>query len=298
MDNAARYIDWSLMRAFLAVAEAGSLSAAARVLGASQPTLGRQIREIEAQTGMHLFRRQPRGLDLTADGMALLPHARAMRAAMRDVALLAAGHDAEMAGVVRITASEMVAHHIVPSILAGIRVDHPEIEVELVPSDRAENLLFREADIAVRMYRPEQLDVVARRLGVLEIGIFAARSYLERRGWPDSPEALLQHDLIGYDRSELILRGMRAVGFDVTRNAFATRCDNQVTYWELLRAGCGIGFGQRHVGQADPAVEEIDIGIVIPGLPVWLAAHRQLRQVSRLGHVWDRLAEGLAPVLL
>ncbi|KPP83342.1 MAG: Transcriptional regulator [Rhodobacteraceae bacterium HLUCCO07] len=298
MDKSVRDIDWSLMQAFLAVAEAGSLSAAARVLGVSQPTLGRQIRAMEEQTGLTLFRRQPRGLDLTQDGAALVPHARAMRDAMRDVALYAAGHDAEMAGVVRITASEVVAHHILPSIMAGIRADHPEIELELVPSDRAENLLFREADIAVRMYRPEQLDVVARRLGELEIGIFAARSYLERRGRPESPEALLQHDLIGYDRSELILRGMRAVGFDLTRDAFATRCDNQVTYWELLRAGCGIGFGQRHVGRTDPAVEEIDIGIAIPGLPVWLAAHRQLRQVSRLGHVWDRLAEGLAPVLL
>ncbi|WP_372612254.1 LysR family transcriptional regulator [Aquicoccus sp.] len=297
MDKSVRDIDWSQMQAFLAVAEAGSLSAAARVLGVSQPTLGRQIRAMEEQTGLTLFRRQPRGLDLTQDGAALLPHARAMRDAMRDVALYAAGHDAEMAGVVRITASEVVAHHILPPIMAGIRANHPEIELELVPSDRAENLLFREADIAVRMYRPEQLDVVARRLGELEIGIFAARSYLERRGRPESPEALLQHDLIGYDRSELILRGMRAVGFDLTRDAFSTRCDNQVTYWELLRAGCGIGFGQRHVARIDPGVEEIDIGIAIPGLPVWLAAHRQLRQISRLGHVWDRLADGLAPVL-
>ncbi|WP_306006334.1 LysR family transcriptional regulator [Aquicoccus porphyridii] len=298
MDKSVLDIDWSLMQAFLAVAEAGSLSGAARVLGVSQPTLGRQIREVEERTGLALFKRQPRGLDLTGDGAALLPYARAMRAAMRDVALYAAGHDAGMAGVVRIAASEMVAHHILPPIIADVRAERPEIEIELVPSDRAENLLFREADIAVRMYRPDQLDVVARRLGELEIGIFAARSYLERRGRPDTPEALLRHDLVGYDRSELILRGMAAAGFDLTRGMFATRCDNQVTYWELLRAGCGIGFGQRHIGQADPAVEEIDIGIAIPGLPVWLAAHRQLRQVPRLRHVWDRLAAGLAPMLI
>ncbi len=297
METSVRDIDWSLMQAFLAVAEAGSLSGAARVLGVSQPTLGRQIRAVEERTGLILFSRQPRGLDLTRDGAALLPHARAMRAAMRDVTLYAAGHDAGMSGVVRITASEMVAHHILPGIMAGIRAERPEIEIELAPSDRAENLLFREADIAVRMYRPEQLDVVARKLGELEIGIFAARDYLDRRGWPATPEEMLRHDLVGYDRSDLILRGMRAAGFDATRDMFATRCDNQVTYWELLRAGCGIGFGQRHVGRADPGVEEIDIGIAVPGLPVWLAAHRQLRQVPRLRHVWDRLAEGLSPLL-
>ncbi len=165
MDKALGQVDWALVQAFLAVAEAGSLSRAARGLGRSQPTLGRQVKALEDQLGLRLFRRHPKGLSLSPGGAALLAPARAMGAAMGEIALYAAGQEAGMAGTVRITASEMVSHHLLPPILAGLRQDAPEVQVELVPSDTTENLLYREADIALRMYEPRQLDVVARRLG-------------------------------------------------------------------------------------------------------------------------------------
>lgn len=289
-------LDWALVQAFLAVAEGGSLSAAARATGVSQPTLGRQMKAIEAALGLDLFRRHPRGFELTEAGAALLGPAQAMREAVREIAMYAAGHDAALEGTVRITASEMICHHVLPPIVAQMRAARPEVAVELVPSDVTENLLYREADIAVRMVRPEQLEIVARFLGDIEMGVFAARSYAARRGLPENAETLREHDIVGYDRSELIVKGMRAAGFDVRREDFPVRCDDQTVYWELVRAGCGIGFGQAMVARSDPEVIEIDLGISIPPLPVWLAAHERLRHTPRVRAVWDRLAEGLGRI--
>ena len=294
MEKTLDKLDWALVQAFLAVAEQGSLSAAARRLGASQPTVGRQIKAIENELRLDLFRRHPKGFELTEAGAALVAPAKAMREAMREIALYAAGQEVALAGAVRITASEMVSHHLLPPILARIRQEAPDIEVELAPSDTAENLLYREADIAVRMFRPEQLDVVARYLGEIELGIFASKAYVARCGVPKGPQDMIAHDLVGYDRSELIIRGMREAGFEISREDFNIRCDNQTTYWELVRAGCGIGFGQAMVARRDLDMVEIDFGFPLPSLPVWLAAHQGLRHTPRVRLVWEMLADGLA----
>ncbi len=293
MDTALETVDWSLVQSFLTVAEAGSLSGAARRLGRSQPTLGRQIAELERQLGIALFVRHPRGLRPTETGAALVPHARRIREAISAISVTAAGRAQEVGGTVRITASIFASHYILPPILADIRTREPAIQLELVPTDSSENLLFREADIAVRMYRPDQLDIIARKLGTLELGVFAARSYLERAGRPATPQDLTDHDLVGYDRNDLILRAMRERGWPVTRESFATRCDNQATYWELVRAGCGIGFSQKGVAKDDPLVEELDLGFPIDPLPVWLATHQAMRNTPRIRRVWDLLARGL-----
>lgn len=289
--------DWSLVPAFLAVAETGTLSGAARRLGSSQPTLGRQIRALEDQFGTALFIRHPRGLTLSEAGQALLPAARHMQEAAQRMALQAAGQDHALQGVVRITASHVVSHYVLPPILARLRREEPGITIELAPSDSAENLLFREADIALRMFRSTQLDIVTRHLGTLPVAVFASRDYLDRRGRPRTPDDLMRHDLIGYDRSDLILRGMRAAGFPATRDWFALRCDDQAACVELARAGCGIGFVQRHIAERDPALEILELGIDLPGLPVWLAAPQTTRRTPRIARVWDLLAEGLAPLL-
>ncbi len=298
MERSAEILDWALLQAFLAVAEAGSLSAAARRLGVSQPTLGRRVQAAERALGVTLFRRVPRGLEPTEAGAALIPAARTMAEAAQALRLSAAGREAGLAGPVRITASVMVAQHLLPPILARLRSELPEISVELVPSDRTENLLFREADIAVRMVRPEQLDLVARHLGDMPLGIFAARSYLARRGRPGTAEEFFTHDLVGEDREDRILRGMRALGWPATREGFATRCDDTATAWTLIRAGCGLGIGPRAVGGADPDLEEIALpGVALPSLPVWLAAPERTRRTPRLARVWTALAAGLQPHL-
>ena len=293
MDNMIAPQDWSLIQSFLAVAETGSLSAAARTLGRSQPTLGRQIQTLEQTLGAQLFDRHARGLKLSDTGNNLLPLAQQMHQAMNEIALAAAGQSQQLEGTVRITASVLTSHYILPSILATIRRAEPAIQLDLIPSDTTENLLFREADIAIRMYRPTQLDIVTRHIADVEMGVFAARSYLDRKGRPQTAKDMLNHDLVGYDSNDLIVNTMRAMGWPITRESFAVRCDNQATYWELVRRGCGIGFSQAGVGRAEPLVEELKFGLEIPKLPIWLAAHQAMRQTPRIRRVWDLLADGL-----
>ncbi|MHA1127616.1 MAG: LysR family transcriptional regulator [Alphaproteobacteria bacterium] len=283
-------LDWTHIQAFLAVAESGSLSSAARELGVSQPTIGRQIRAAEAALGVELFHRQARGLSLTATGALLLEPAREMQTAAAKLSLTAEGRGTSLKGVVRITASELVSHFHLPKILTDIRLAEPEIELELYPSDSTKNLLFREADIAVRMFRPVQLDVITRHLGAMRIGMFASKDYVARKGMPMGLEDIMQHDFVGYNDDDQIINGMREMGLDVDRHFFKTRCDNQVTHWQLARAGCGIGFAQMSVGFADPDMVQVLPEVPLPALPVWLTAPEALHTNPRIRRVFDLLA--------
>lgn len=286
--------DWSLLQSFLAVADHGSLSAAARASGASQPTLGRHIRALEAQTGLTLFHRTPTGLEPTEAALPLIEAARGMAVQAARLALNAAGQGEGLAGTVRLTASRVVSTYLLPPILARLRAEEPAIQIELVPSDTTENLLYNAADIALRMYRPEQLDIVARHVTDLPLGLYAAPAFLNRHGRPRSADDLRAHHFVGYDRDERILRLMRAMGMVVTRTDFPLRCDDQVVYWELVRAGCGIGGMQCRTADADPAVERILPDLPLPALPLWLAAPDSLRRNPRIRRVWDFLAGALA----
>ncbi len=287
--------DWSLVQSFLSVADHGSLSGAAQALGRSQPTLGRQVQALEATLGTQLFDRHARGLRLSAAGAALLPHARAMAAAVHALSMAAAQQAGQTAGTVRVTASLFLSHYVLPGALARIRREAPEIAIELAPSDESESLHFREADIALRMYRPTQLDLVTRHLADIAIGAFAATDYLDRAGRPQRVGDLAAHDLVGFDRNPLILQTMRAMGMPARREDFAVRCDNQATYMALIRAGCGIGFAQVPVGRAEPLVEELPMDLGIPALPVWITAHEKMRHTPRIRRIWDLLVRELPP---
>lgn len=293
MDKSLQQIDWSLIRAFLAVAEEGSLSGAARVIGQSQPTLGRQIREIESALGVELFHRHPKGLSLTDLGAAVLGPAKAMREAAGAISLVAAGGDSAPEGDVRLTASVIVSHFVLPPILAKLRASDPGIQIDLVASDASDNLLFREADIALRMYRPEQLDMVTRHVCDLPLGIYAARSYLDRVGRPESLEDLMRLDWVGYDRSSLMINGMREMGWKVNREFFATRTDDQAGNWQLIRAGCGVGIAQVASARGEAGVERLFPDMKMPSLPVWLTTHERLRRTPRVARVWEALSTGL-----
>ncbi len=294
--SALSQLDWSLIQSFVAVADEGSLTGAAKRLGQSQPTVGRHIARVEEILEVVLFRRVRRGLELTEGGAAILPAAKEMAAAAARLSLAAAGRAQTLSGVVRITASIVMANYVLPEVLANIRHLEPEIELELHASDATENLLFHEADIAVRMYRPEQLDIITRHVGDMQIGLFAATSYLERRGTPANLEELMEHDWIGYDRSELMIKGMRAAGWEVDRHFFRTRCDDQAAYWKLLEAGCGIGVGQLAMANKFSGVQRVVPEFDVPPIPVWLTAPEALRQSMRIRRVYDLLAEGLGDV--
>jgi DNA-binding transcriptional LysR family regulator len=297
MSTSLMSLDWTLIQAFLAVAEEGSLSGAARETGISQPTLSRQIKAIEDQLHVRLFDRQAKGLDLTDTGHELLPAAKAMFAAAGQFANIAAGHDQEIEGTVRITASEFVSHYILPEIMADIRESHPDIQLELNSTDHSENLLFREADIAIRMYRPTQLDMITRRLGVLQLGFFASQSYIQRRGEPVSIAELMTHDMIGYDRSERFIKGAAEYGWELSKHDFAVRCDLQTLHGELIKAGCGVGILSTEAGARMPELVAVIKSFPVPGLAVWLTSHEALRHTPRVRAVWKHLETGLAPWL-
>ena len=286
-------LDWTYIRSFLAVAETGSLSAAARETGQSQPTLGRHIKLVEAALGTVLFTRVPTGLRLTDAGMSLLEPARQMSVASIQFATLAAGYETRLSGTVRITASVVVSHYILPEILAALRIEEPDIEIELVPSDATENLIYREADIAVRMYRPTQLDIVTRKIADQSMALFAAKTLIARLGQPEQFEDLARFPFVGFDRSELIIRTMTNFGFPVDRHFFGTRCDDQSAFWELVCAGCGIGAMQTTIGDRDERVERLALQPPLPSLPMWLAATDAMRQSLRVKRVWEFLAEAL-----
>ncbi len=283
--------DWTLLRSFLAVAETGSLSAAARTLGQTQPTIGRHIAALERQLSTALFTRALRGMALTEAGAALVPAAREMRAAAARLSRMAEGQGDAVSGTVRLTASRIVSHFLLPAMIADLRQQEPGIEVEIVPSDTTENLLFREADIALRMYRPTQADVVTRHVTDLALGLYAAPAQLAREGVPRDLAALGAMTFVGFDRSDLMLRTMAGLGVNRTRTDFPVRCDDQVIYWNLGRAGCGIVAMQRVIGDADPYMARIADFLPLPALPVWLTVPEPLRHNPRIRRVLSYLAQ-------
>ena len=282
-------LDWNLIKSFVAVAETGSLSGAARRLASSQPTIGRHIAELEATLDVALFRRGRRGYELTDGGAALLERGRGVSEQAAAFSRLAFGTAETIAGTVRIAASEIVAAYVLPPMLARLGVEEPGIEVEIVASNLVENLLRRDADIAVRMVKPVQNELVARKVADLPLAVCAASAYLDRRGRPERAEDLLCHDLVGYDRSDDIIRGFAILGTIVDRHAFRIRTDNQIVAWEAVRAGNGIGFMQKSLVDRDPTVEPLLPALALPGLPMWLAMHRDVRTSPRIRRVADFL---------
>lgn len=289
-----RALDWSLLQSFLRVARAGSLSAAARSHGISQPTLGRHLRALEETLGQPVLQRFARGQKLTPFGARLLDQISGMEEAAARATLVASGAESGLAGTVRVTAARVVAQYHLPPILAKLRRDCPEIQIDLIASDETENLIFREADIAIRMFRPETGDLVAQKVAEFDLGLYAARSYLDRTGMPQTPDDLIEMEFVGYDRSDVVIRLMAENGYSVTRDFFGLRCDDQLANWELVRAGAGVGGFQRKIADADPLVTRIAPFVRLPSLPVWIVVPQALREVPRIAKVRAALARGFS----
>jgi len=286
-------LDWTLYASFREVMRQGSLSAAARALGLTQPTLGRHVAALEAGLGTALFTRSPKGLTPTGAALDLLPRVEEMHAAAEAAARAVSGRSDGETGVVRLTASEIIGGVVLPPILADFREVHPGVVVELVLSNRNEDLLRRDADIAVRMTRPVQSALVARRIGTVPIGLFAHRRYAAAHDLPWTLDELAAHPVIGFDRDDISRRSIGAEGPLVTREAFAFRCDSDLAQLAALRAGFGIGGCQLGI-----AADEPDLVPVLPGevrfdLEMWLAMHQDLRPVRRVRLMFEHLAEAL-----
>ena len=285
-------LDWRLLQAFVAAAEAGSLGRAAATLGDSQPTLSRRLVQLEQTLRQALFERSPRGLTLTPAGRVLLEPARRMRQQVARMALAMEQQAHTLAGTVRITASEMVSQHLLLPALRALREAHPEIQIELAPGDGVADLLQREADIAVRMFRPRQPTLIARRLADLPLGLYAHRDYLARHG-PVTRDTLGQHYWIGPDQGEQMRRGFARVGYPVTREFFAIRTDHSALAWQAVCAGLGVGAGLRQVAQRWPDVVRVLADESVDPMPCWLVVHRELRGTPRLRAVADAVAAAL-----
>ncbi len=286
--------DWSLWRSFAAVVETGSLSAAARQLGLTQPTMGRHIEELVLVLGTRLFDRTAQGLKPTDASLRLYEPVAGAKQALAEASMVAEGASVALEGTIRLTSSTVVSHYILPPLLRELRQSFPQIAIELVPSDSVENLLLREADIAVRMFRPTQLELITRKLGVTPIVACAHESYLAARGAPHSPDDLRSHDLIGFDRSDLILITARQMGFELQREDFMVRTDSQTAGWELMKAGLGIGFAQSLLVQSTPGMVALLPDLRPPSLEVWLTTHRELFTSRRIRAIYDRLGELLS----
>lgn len=290
--------DWNLVRSFLAALDQGSLLGASRVLLTSQPTVGRHIVELESQLGVVLFERTGRGLVPTATALQLAESAREMETGALQLAQTLTGAQTQTAGTVRITASVPVAVKLLPPLLTQMRQALPDIQVELVSSNQVSNLLRREADIAIRMVRPDQNTLIAKKIGDVALGAYAHKAYLARRGTPRKPTDLLIHDLIGSDADTSILQGFQAMGYPVSREIFALRSDDFIVQWAALQAGYGIGFVADYMRRDQPEVVHVLSGqLKIPPLPMWLAVHREIRTNRRIRAVYDYLASALPIVI-
>ena len=287
--------DWTLLRSFLAVVRHGSLSGAARALKQTQPTIGRHIDELETGLGVALFTRSQSGLHITREAETLLPHAEAMETAFGALVRMAkAGSDRNQPkGVVRISASEAVGTFVLPRFLGRIRRDFPDIAVELALKDRLDDLLRRNADIAVRMTRPQQKALVARKIGTLTLGLYAHRDYAERFGLPRSLEDFKAYHLIGYDRDNHSAQSVLPEFMPLEREDFSVRVDSNAAQVMAIRAGLGIGLMQRRLAQEDPALLPVFPNVVAPKIDCWLVMHRNQKNTAAIRTVFDGLASGL-----
>ncbi len=283
---------WELYRSFLAVFRERSLSGAARTLGLTQPTIGRHIDALEDALGVALFTRSQAGLLATPGAATLLPYAEAMASAASALSRVASGEAQEERGAVRVAASEMIGTEVLPGVLAAFRELHPRIDIELVISNRTEDLLRRDADVAVRMVKPTQSALVARKLGTLHLGLHAHPRYLKTYGTPQSLEELNQHPLIGFDKAPSVRR-LPGLSAPLSREMFAFRCDSDIGQYAALRAGFGIGVCQLALGKRDRLVEVLPGAIDFP-LGVWVVMHKDLKSSRRTRLMYDHLAQQLS----
>lgn len=287
---------WELYRSFLAVIREGSLSAAARRLTLTQPTIGRHVGALEQALDLALFTRSPQGLVPTAAALDLVPHAEAMAAAAEALIRTASGEAEAVRGTVRVTASELVGVEILPPILTAFHERHPGIVIELALTNRNEDLLRHEADIAVRMARPTQTALVARRVGTVEIGLYAHRRYVSAHGMPADIADTAAHTVIGVDRDLSLLRRIVGQGIPLERETFSLRTDNDLAQLAALRAGYGVGACQIRMAAREPDLVRV-IDDVLFRLEMWVVTHEDLRSSRRVRLLFDDLAAGLQDYL-
>lgn len=286
-------LDWNHLKAFLETAETGSLSAAARKLGLTQPTLSRQVAAIELRMGVTLFERVGKAMALTPTGLDLLEHARAMGSAAEALGLAATGRSQAVGGVVSVSATDAVATFLLPPLVKQLRDQEPGIAIEVIPSNALSDLLRREADIAVRHVKPEQPELIARHLREATAHFYAAEDWVKTHGHPRSADDATHLPFVGSDRSGHYLAYLRRHGLPVSEANFSCYADHSVAHWALVRQGMGIGAMMEEIARDTPGVVRVLDDVPPVRFPIWLVSHRELRTSRRIRVVFEALAQGL-----
>ena len=289
MDN----LDWNQLKAFLQTAQTGSLSAAARKLGLTQPTLSRQVAAIEQQMGVTLFERVGKSMVLTPTGLDLLEHARAMGTAAEALGLAASGRSQAVGGVVSVSATDVVATHLLPPILQRLRAQEPGIAVEVIASNALSDLLRREADIAIRHVKPEQPDLIARLIREAQAYFYASEDWVQAHGHPRNAQEAARLPFVGSDRNGQYLAYLRQHGLNLSEDNFSCYSDHTVAHWALVCQGMGIGAMMTEIARKTPGMVRVLDDLPPVRFPIWLVSHRELRTSRRIRVVFEALAAGL-----
>jgi DNA-binding transcriptional LysR family regulator len=287
-------LDWNQLKAFLETADTGSLSAAARKLGLTQPTLSRQVAAIERQMGVTLFERVGKSMALTPTGLELLEHARAMGAAAEALSLAATGRSQTVGGVVSVSATDAVAAHLLPPMVRRLREQEPGIAIEVIASNALSDLLRREADIAIRHVKPEQPDLIARLIREASASFYASEDWVRIHGHPRKAEDAAHLAFVGSDRSGQYLAYLRQHGLPLSEANFSCYAEHSVASWSLVRQGMGIGAMMEEIARDTPGVVRVLDEVPPVRFPIWLVSHRELRTSRRIRVVFEALAQGLA----
>jgi len=285
---------WEWYRTFLKVLETGSLSAAGRAMGLTQPTVGRHIDNLETALGLKLFVRSFDGFAPTEASLELQPYAAGVAATTAALRRVASSHGSGVRGTVRLTASEVISVEVLPPILAALKSEHPALTIELVMSNKVDDLLHREADIAVRMFRPVQEALLAKRVGGIEIGLHAHKRYLAAHGVPESIAELSKHALIGFDYESAYIRSMQVQFPWFSRDALAFRANSDLAQLALIRAGFGIGICQSALAAKDKKLVRLLPSQFSVTMDTWVAMHEDLRQSARCAATFAALVAGLS----
>jgi DNA-binding transcriptional LysR family regulator len=289
-----RLISWDLVASARAVLETGSLSAAARVMNVTQPTVRRHIDELEQVLGVALFTRSPTGLVPTNAAHEIAPYAKDIHALVAALVRSASAERDSIGGTIRLSCSEIMASEALPLLLAPFLTSNPGVEIELIASNRTENLLRRDADIAVRMVQPTQDGLVARKVAAISLGLFASQTYIERRGVPTDLQSLIaDHEMVGEDHGTTITDALARISAEAYAIRFRYRSDSDTAQLAAIRAGIGIGVCQYPLARADPRLHAVLPEITI-SLDVWLVTHQDLRAQSRIRALMDHLGKALA----
>ena len=288
--------DWNQLRAFLAAAEEGSFSAAARVLYTTQPTISRQVSALERSLNITLVEGNVKGITLTTAGRELLDHARLMGEAATLISMTAVRQSQDISGEVVVAATDLMSAAILPGILSPLRETAPGITIRIKESNDILNLLQREADISIRHSRPREPELIARHVGDLRANLYASKSYLDRRGRPRTLPDVADHTFIGVPDPERLIAAFHNVGIPLRAESFAIQPDSSMVVWEMVKAGHGVSMLPEVLGEMEPGVEKVHSDVSSFEFPVWLVTHKELQTSPRIRNVFDFLVVSLGNV--